>query len=358
LGAVCALQSREAMVEVAESLGLAESPVELSRLTGYGELGVTGVEDVQVVACASLIPGDTPRLEGENLEHVEALAEVQTSWPPVLANRGTMRVIDGMHRLLAAHLRGEQTIRVRFFDGDEDEAFIAAVRANVAHGLPLTLADRRAAALRIIGSQSQRSDRWIGDATGLAPGTVSAIRRRAGTAGAYSPARIGRDGRVRPLSSAEGRLRAQEEITENPGASLRQIAKAAGISASTAKDVRDRLLSGDDPVPANQQRRDRPASVVGPSLNGRDQRAGRDARKDLAWSLQQLAKDPSVRYTDSGRELMRRLSHHASGPDPMVLGLIDKMPPHCGYIIADIARGCAEKWTELAAGLESQRRHG
>jgi ParB-like chromosome segregation protein Spo0J len=352
---------RDAMAQVAEALGVIQptvAPSDRARYPRPGSSGVTAGEQVQVVACASLIPGDTPRLEGENVEHVQALAEAQTSWPPVLVHRETMRIIDGMHRLLAAQLRAEQTIRVRFFDGDKDEAFIAAVRENVTHGLPLTLADRRAAALRIIGSQSHRSDRWIGDVTGLAPGTVSSIRRYAGTLETHDTARIGRDGRVRPLSSATGRLRAQQEIIQNPGVSLRQIARAAGISVATAKDVRDRLLSGDDPVPANQQGRGRRPSAVGPSLDRRNQRAGHDTGKDLAWSLQRLAKDPSLRYTDAGRALIQWLSNHARGPDPMVLGLIDKMPPHCRYLIADIARGCAEKWNEFATGLDQQLRHG
>jgi hypothetical protein len=63
-----------------------------------------------------------------------------------------MRVIDGMHRLRAAQLRGDHGVEVKFFDGDADEAFIAAVRANITHGLPLTLADRKAAAQRILAA--------------------------------------------------------------------------------------------------------------------------------------------------------------------------------------------------------------
>ncbi len=355
------LRSGDPVVDIADSLGvtaLSLAPRGGARYREAGSSGVANEEEAPLVPCGSLIRGDTPRLEGENLEHVQALAEVQASWPPVLVHRGTMRVIDGMHRLLAAQLRADQTIRVRFFDGGEDDAFIAAVRENVAHGLPLTLADRRAAALRIIGSQSQRSDRWIGEVTGLSPGTVSAIRHRAGTPGADDTARVGRDGRVRPLSTVEGRLRARQEIIQNPGASLRQIARAAGISPATAKDVRDRLLAGDDPVPVRQRSPGRRASAVRPSLSGESQHAGDDSRRDVAWSLQQLGKDPSVRYTDSGRTLIQWLNNHACGPDPMVLGLIDKMPPHCGYLIADIARGCAVKWNELAAGLDQQLRHG
>jgi ParB-like chromosome segregation protein Spo0J len=315
--------------------------------------------ETESVACALLAAGDTPRLEGEDLEHVRALAEVAASWPPVLVHRQTMRVIDGMHRLRAAQLRGDPTIKVRFFDGDEDEAFVAAVRENVTHGLPLTLADRRTAAARIIAAQPQRSDRWIGDVTGLAPGTVAAIRRREAAPKRDDTARIGRDGRVRPLSSAEGRLRAQQAITQNPGASLRQIASAAGISPATAKDVRDRMLSGHDPVPRNQRGPDQsqPAPHAQPPVGQNERRARQHASKDLACSVRRLANDPSIRYTETGRALIQWLTIHACEPAPM-LGLIDKMPPHCAYLIADIARTCAHKWNELALALERRSRNG
>jgi hypothetical protein len=60
-----------------------------------------------------------------------------------------MRVIDGMHRLLAASMNGRDTIEIRLSDGSPQDAFLRAVEANVTHGLPLSQADRRAAAKRI-----------------------------------------------------------------------------------------------------------------------------------------------------------------------------------------------------------------
>lgn len=310
------------------------------------------------VAVASLKAGDTPRLDGEDLEHIKALAEVRDWWPPILVHRQTMCVIDGMHRLRAARLRGLTMVEVRFFDGDEDEAFVAGVKANVAHGLPLTLADRKAAATRIIGSQPQRSDRWIGEVTGLAAGTVGAIRRRVSPSVRRDAARIGRDGRVRPLEMAEGRRRAQEEISSRPEASLREIAKVAGVSPATVKDVRDRMHSGEDPVRRNQHatRAGQPGYGTRPGSDHDEGEAPSEAR-DLAWSLRQLRKDPSLRYTEPGRALLRWLEAHACGPRP-VAGLIDTLPSHCGYLIANIARECAREWQELAASLEQRLKAG
>src|SRR5258705_432071 len=57
-------------------------------------------------------------------------------------------------------------------------------------------------------------------------------------------ARTGRDGRVRPLDNAEGRLRASAIIKEKPNASLREVAREAGISPSTVRDVRQRVTQG------------------------------------------------------------------------------------------------------------------
>jgi hypothetical protein len=311
-----------------------------------------------MVAVASLKAGDTPRLGGENLEHVEALAEVGDSWPPILVHRQTMRVIDGMHRLHAARLRGQTMVEVRFFDGDAGEAFVAAVKANVAHGLPLTLADRKAAAARIIGSQPQRSDRWIGEVTGLAAGTVGAIRRRISPSAPQGTTRTGRDGRVRPLEMAEGRRKAQQQITSRPQASLREIAKAAGVSPATVKDVRDRLGRGEDPVPRGQRatRAAHAGHASRPRLSDDGSQAPADTR-DLAWSLRQLGKDPSLRYTEPGRALLRWLEAHACGPR-RVAGLIDMVPSHCRYLIADIARQCAREWQQLATALEQNLRTG
>jgi hypothetical protein len=91
------------------------------------------------------LPADSPRLGGENRDHIRLLADATAPLPPILVHRSTMRVIDGMHRLRAAMLRGATEIAVEFFDGTEAEAFARAVRENVAHGLPLSRSDREAA---------------------------------------------------------------------------------------------------------------------------------------------------------------------------------------------------------------------
>lgn len=87
-----------------------------------------------------------------------------------------MRVIDGMHRVRAAQIRGETEIRATFFVGDDSEAFVAGVRANTTHGLPLSLEDREAAARRIVELFPDWSNRAIASVSGLSDKTVGAIR--------------------------------------------------------------------------------------------------------------------------------------------------------------------------------------
>jgi hypothetical protein len=128
------------------------------------------------VRLASLVTSGSPRRSGESLEHIRRLAESEAELPPIVVHRATMRVIDGMHRLRAAELRGEDEIEVRFFDGDEASSFVLAVQANITHGLPLSLADRKAAAVHIMTLYPQWSDRMVASAAGLAAKTVAASR--------------------------------------------------------------------------------------------------------------------------------------------------------------------------------------
>ena len=114
---------------------------------------------VDFIAISSFQAADSPRLEGESEEHARTLAITDSALPPILMHRETMRVIYGMHRLRAAILNGHDQIGVQFFDGSEEDAFVAAVRANIRHNPLLALADREAAAARIVGSHPEWSER-------------------------------------------------------------------------------------------------------------------------------------------------------------------------------------------------------
>jgi ParB-like nuclease domain len=309
----------------------------------------------EMVPIGSILAGDSPRLNGESAEHIRLLAASDAELPPILVHHDTMRVIDGMHRLQAARLRGEKTVEVLFFEGTLPEAFIEAVKANTTHGLPLTRADREAAAARILASHPQHSDRWIALTTGLAAGTVTAVRRRTGSGGRAITARIGRDGRVRPLNGTPGRIAASDAIARHPGASLREISRIAGVSPTTVRDVRERMRRGEDPAPGRPDR-DRRAQPAGRVLPGNPGDAARSAAtRDRASLLVNLRKDPSLRLTESGRALLRYLDAQASGPQ-IPQALLDAVPPHCAYTLAALALVCADEWRDFATHLEQRLR--
>jgi ParB-like chromosome segregation protein Spo0J len=303
----------------------------------------------EFLAVSSLLPADSPRLDGEDADHIRMLASIDSKLPPILVHRPTMRIIDGMHRLRAAVLRGDEMIEVRFFDGPDAEVFVLAVKANIAHGRPLTMADRTAAAERIMVSHPPWSDRAIAAAAGLGARTVAEVRvRLAGSANGEDEikARIGRDGRIRPLDYSEGRLKASEIIWGNPEASVREIARGAGVSPATALDVRKRMQRGDHPVPSARKSR----------RHDNEQRALRSktdalaTERDVAVMLRGLKNDPSLRFSESGRAILRWMFAKAIVSGEWH-GYFEEVPTHCAYVLARIARQCADQWLLVADDL-------
>jgi hypothetical protein len=307
---------------------------------------------VVTVAISSLRPGESPRLEGEDKAHIARLAAMEAKLPPVLVDRRSMRVIDGMHRLLAASMSGRDTIDVRFFDGSPQDAFLHAVEANVTHGLPLSQADRRAAAKRIIESHPHLSDRAIAQLAGLSAKTVGVIRRRCSPA-MQPKSRVGKDGKVRPLSSLEGRRRAAEFLAEHPHASLREVARDAGVSPATVHDVRRRLERGEEPAPARLVASGGSERGGGCAASAGTRRAVRAVRKVPAFVLDKLLRDPSLRHNEQGRRLLRWLQYNPAGPEDRS-GVIAAVPPHCAALVAQLARQNAQGWLEFALELDAR----
>ncbi len=315
----------------------------------------------------SVLAADWPRRSGENRDHTQSLAESAEPWPPILVHRETRRVIDGMHRLLAAKLRSDPQIDARYFDGNDTDAFLLAVRANTRHGLPLSRADRKAAALRVIASHPRWSDRAIAATVGLAPETVAHLRRSPAEQGPaagcptaqsmHSDTRLGRDGRVRPLNGAKGREAAGRLIAAQPGASLREIARQVGISPETVRDVRARLRRGESPVPPRQGAADRgdardardaldraavaitKARRLG-ALVGRE-RTGEPPAAEAAEAA------PALRHNEAGRALLRMMDTQRVIERQSEL-FANSVPAHCRGRVAAAARACARKYQALA----------
>jgi transposase-like protein len=327
-----------------------------------------GIGPVVSVPVLTLRPADSPRLNGEDKAHIARLAQTETTLPPILVDKRTMRVIDGMHRLMAASLQGRETIEVVFFEGSDADVFLRAVQENIAHGLPLSQADRRAAAERIIASHPHLSDRAIGHSVGLASKTVAAIRKRSGDTVPQLGARVGRDGRVRPLNSGEGRRRAAELLAQQPGASLRDVARAAGISAATVLDVRKRLERGEPAVPlkhhtngSTEHGKAAPAAAPdgdqsrAPAIRLSPSAAWSPPCMDPVSAVEKLLRDPSLRSSERGKRMLRLLHVNAVAAEQLP-DVAAGVPPHCVLIVVQLARQYAKMWQDFARELDGRAR--
>ncbi|MFJ9813399.1 ParB N-terminal domain-containing protein [Streptomyces sp. NPDC101158] len=320
------------------------------------------------VRIEALLPADSPRLNGVDDAHVRRLTDIYAVLPPVLVHRATMRVIDGMHRVAAAAAMGLTSVEVQYFDGADEEAFLRSVTANVAHGLPLSLADRKAAAERILRSRPGLSDRVVASYTGLDAKTVAAIRPRSTADSPRSNVRIGADGRVHPLDRTAERIHAAELMTRRPDLPLRAIVKETGLSLGTAHDVRRRLLRGEAPVPQGRRpaavRRaeppppeaDRPAPPpeTPAATSAQTAASGPSRTRGSLETLRRLAGDPSLRHSESGRHFLRWLHTHFV-VDEAWRQQADAVPPHCTDTVAELALQCSHAWRRFSEDLSRRR---
>ena len=322
----------------------------------YPDLSVVGVTlgSAQLVEVSALSLGDSPRTGGEDVDHTASLMECEAPLPPILVHRPTMRIVDGLHRVRAAQAKGQRMIEAFLLDGSAESAFAAATAANLGNGLPLSLPDRRRAAARILQSHAHWSDRSISRLAGLSAKTIRAIRSRHETAPAVG-SRTGRDGRLRPINSATGRRAAAEYIAAHPQCSLRDAAKYAGISPNTVRDVRDRLKRGEDPVRCQTRTgplTNRPATARPthrPPVVSQTSETSSTAVRPL---LASLSRDPELRMSDSGRELLRWLHTHTVD-DVDVVALMATMPNHRQAQLAEIAARCSVSWSVIAHEMSS-----
>ena len=208
--------------------------------------------DVRALPVEELRVGYSPRQSVLDEGHVATLMEVADRLPPVIVNQGTMAVIDGVHRVEVFRRLGKSHIKAVLFAGDEVEALVAAIEANVKHGKPLNRSERQTAAQVLLRSYPDRSDRWVGAVCGLSHTTVAIVRGRLDIAD--TPVRTGRDGRQRPVDPRPGQVALARVMANHPSASLRQAAGAAGVAPSTAQRAAARLRRQENPslVPLSQ----------------------------------------------------------------------------------------------------------
>jgi ParB-like chromosome segregation protein Spo0J len=324
----------------------------------------------------TLVVGNHLRAGGLDEGHVAAFCELEGRWPPLLIwARQPEVVLDGAHRLAAARRLGHDTVQVLAFEGNADQAFVEAVRRNIGHGLPLSVADRTRAGEHMLRRHPDWSNRRIAEVCGLSPHTVAKLREAppqtgkksvpitaASTVPAAAPvparqskavvrsagpepvpdrdqprgddrivdieSRWGRDGKARPAQPGLLRERVVEAIRANPGGSLRQIASVAKVSPETVRRIRKEVDQPEGPDISIL------AALRAP------------AESDTDWH-----DDPALR---SNPHLVSWLDHTdpAGDLESFALGV----PLSRVYELADEARRRAGRWAAFAEVLESRVR--
>jgi ParB-like chromosome segregation protein Spo0J len=315
----------------------------------------------------SLVPGFYLRQAGTDPTHIRLLIDAAgaVKLPPILVQKNGCRIIDGMHRVEAAKLRGEPTIRAYVIDCTDEEALVLAIRTNVLHGLPLSKADRISGAKRILATHLDWSDRAVAEIAGLSAKTIASLRNRSSGEVQLHGKRLGRDGKRRPLSAAEGRRKAAEYIEANPEAPLREVAREAGVSLGTVHDVRERIRGGFDPVRAERGGADAhakadhavDASTIAPlPPSTLLVRAGKNGPQQLDWPTisARLVGDPALRYTEGGRAFLRWMATHSTKADEWQ-EFIDAIPTHWLRDVSRVAETVSAEWREFAEQLRSRQ---
>ena len=324
----------------------------------------------QQMQVSSLVPGFYLRESGTSAAHVQALAEVAGSspLPPILVQQNGFRIIDGMHRLAAARLCQQRHINARVIDCTDSEALVLAIKANIQHGLPLTRADRISGAKRVLAAHPDWSDRAVAEIAGLSAKTIAVLRNRSCNEELRPGKRLGRDGKRRPVTAADGRRRAADYIRAHPEAPLRLVAREADVSLGTVHDVRERLRRGSNPVgcsapsprpaitsfPDAATSRRRGSVVAGPHRSSPGW-PGRGAQH-LPWSAvaSKLASDPTLRYTEGGRAFLRWMTQHALHAEQWV-EFVDAIPDHWRDELGHIADTICGEWRMFAEQLRAEQ---
>ncbi|WP_414859079.1 ParB/RepB/Spo0J family partition protein [Nocardia terpenica] len=282
-------------------------------------------------------------MAGEDAAHTRLLAESSDALPPILVHKPSMRVIDGLHRLKAVQSRGEDVVRVQYFDGTDEEAFLLSVQLNISHGLPLSLADRRSAASRILMFHPEWSDRWVGRIAGLDHKTVGTIRRSSTGEIPQLSSREGRDGRVRRAKRIGRRPQVPRRNIETEKRSAVNPAEVTGRNRTSGCAI-------ESPETTASRLHVRPVQRDSLPHEGRD----RSARIDMESSLKRLRTDPSLRFSDFGRALIRWLEASPRTAEESI-AIADRAPAHCLDLLASIANQNLENWIRISDRLNQRK---
>jgi ParB-like chromosome segregation protein Spo0J len=303
-----------------------------------------------------LSPGRSLRDSPLDPDHVERLASTGGDWPPLLVRRSDLVVVDGLHRLAAAVELGLRTTCAVMFDGSSEEALVEAIRANVAHGLPLTLKERKKAALQLLSIRGEWSDRMVARICGVSGSTIGLLRASAESGPASAEIvrlnrRVGRDGRARPTDRAALRRQIADALDDEPGASLRAIAARTGASPATVRAVR---LALDRPAVQAPDRADAGAAgKVWPNKEWPNKEWPDKEWPEKEWPDKEWAVDSACSSAEAALEFA--LWFDRTRIDAQACWLhAPNVPLSRVYEVLDESRRRAKLWSDFAAALQTR----
>lgn len=315
------------------------------------------------LASPDVFQGTGVRVGGLDADRLAALAAEVDTWPPVVAYRPDLTVIDGAHRVEAARRLGIGQVAVRWFEGTRAEALIASVTLNDEAGTPVGATDREAVLVELMSELPQWSDRRIAAAVGSSPKTVARLRRRAACTGETESKRVGRDGRLRPVRSGSTHEAIADALHRRPHASLRAIAAEIGVSPETVRSVRHRLngtaaasvASATTPSPLAAPIPD-PLRGVETGLAEVDEADESDADEfDTGeGTVAPWRRDRALESAEHGDDFLGWFETTTVEGDHRTRGL--DVPMSRVYEIADEARRRAQWWLSFATTLEQRSR--
>ena len=297
-------------------------------------------DETGVVSVASLTTGLSIRDQAGAESEPTTLTD-PAGWQPIVVARATRAVVDGHRRVRTAKALGISRMNVRWFDGDEADAIVEFIRLNMSGEVGLGRSERSEAARRMLCLHPDWSDRRIGELCRIPPKTVGDVRATLReTVGGIrvngTEARIGRDGRVRPLDARAQRARIAAAIKENPRGSLRAIAGPIGVSPETVRRVRASM--------AEQGCLDRdpraPAVVQGAFTRRRE----RTWRADSAFTSRNDAAEVAEFFERTDTSAVDPEEHSRAVPLSRI------------YEVADEARRRAAFWLRFADSVENRSR--
>jgi len=130
------------------------------------------------VAAIKIVEDILPREESDP-DAVERYAVDFANLPPVRVQLRTFVLIEGKQRIDAAALAGEDLIPIVELDPDgeeRDRLWLRAFRENRAHGLGISMPDRKRYARRVLEAFPDWSDALVGEEAGISRTEVGRIR--------------------------------------------------------------------------------------------------------------------------------------------------------------------------------------